>query len=65
MQQIEQLPELGHDEQNRVDRVVETLTTLGNHGESVAEVAHDARNMVTALGKLRRNPEQSLDHTER
>lgn len=49
MHQIEELTELGQEEQSRVDRVVETLATLGNHGESVAEVAHDARNMVTAL----------------
>ena len=49
MQQIEQLAELGSEEQKRVDRVVETLTVLGNHGEDVAEVAHDARNMLTAL----------------
>jgi signal transduction histidine kinase len=34
----------------RVEAVVETLATLGCRGESVAEVAHDARNMVTALG---------------
>ena len=34
----------------RVEAVVETLASLGCEGESVAEVAHDARNMVTALG---------------
>ncbi len=34
----------------RVETVVETLATLGSRGESLAEVAHDARNMVTALG---------------
>jgi len=33
----------------RVETVVETLTALGGAGESLAEVAHDARNMVTAL----------------
>jgi signal transduction histidine kinase len=33
-----------------VEAVVETLAALGSRGESVAEVAHDARNMVTALG---------------
>lgn len=49
MQQLEQLPELRQAEQQRADRVVETLTTLGVHGQDVAEVAHDARNMVTAL----------------
>ncbi len=36
-------------ERRRVERVVETLAALGNRGESLAEVAHDARNMVTAL----------------
>lgn len=30
--------------------VVKTLTRLGNGGNNLAEVAHDARNMVTALG---------------
>jgi signal transduction histidine kinase len=30
--------------------VVETLTDLRREGENLAEVAHDARNMVTALG---------------
>ncbi|MBS1802077.1 MAG: sensor histidine kinase [Acidobacteria bacterium] len=49
MKQLEQLPELGQEEQKRVDKVVATLTTLGHHGETVAEIAHDARNMVTAL----------------
>jgi signal transduction histidine kinase len=34
----------------RVEAVVETLATLRSPGETVAEVAHDARNMVTALG---------------
>lgn len=49
MQQLEQLTELGETEQKHVDKVVEVLSTLGNHGENVAEIAHDARNMVTAL----------------
>jgi len=49
MQQIEQLAPLSNEEQTRVDQVVETLSILGDHGEVVAEVAHDARNMVTAL----------------
>jgi signal transduction histidine kinase len=35
---------------NRVEEVVGTLATLRNEGESLAELAHDARNMVTALG---------------
>jgi len=34
----------------RVETVVETLATLGSQGETLSEVAHDARNMVTALG---------------
>ena len=33
----------------RVETVVETLANLRGGGESLAEVAHDARNMVTAL----------------
>lgn len=49
MHQLEQLPELDYEEQKRADKVVATLTMLGNQGESVAEIAHDARNMVTAL----------------
>ncbi len=49
MPQLEQLTELGETEQKQVDKVVEVLSTLGHHGESVAEIAHDARNMVTAL----------------
>lgn len=34
----------------RVETVVEALATLRSPGESLSEVAHDARNMVTALG---------------
>jgi signal transduction histidine kinase len=37
-------------ERRRVEAVVETLANLRNDGESLAAVAHDARNMVTALG---------------
>jgi signal transduction histidine kinase len=37
-------------ERKRVEAVVETLADLRGSGESLAEVAHDARNMVTALG---------------
>jgi signal transduction histidine kinase len=37
-------------ERKRVEAVVETLANLQGHGETLAEVAHDARNMVTALG---------------
>jgi signal transduction histidine kinase len=34
----------------RIEAMVQTLASLGSRGESLAEVAHDARNMVTALG---------------
>lgn len=36
-------------ERGRVEKVIETLASLRSRGESIAEVAHDARNMVTAL----------------
>jgi signal transduction histidine kinase len=36
-------------ERKRVEAVVETLASIHNHGESMVELAHDARNMVTAL----------------
>jgi signal transduction histidine kinase len=36
-------------ERKRVEAVVETLAGIGARAESVSEVAHDARNMVTAL----------------
>jgi signal transduction histidine kinase len=49
MQQVEQLSELGETEQKRVDKVVEVLSTMTTRGEDVAEIAHDACNMVTAL----------------
>ena len=49
MHQIEPLPELGAEEKKRVETVVETLAVLNCQGESLAAVAHDARNMVTAL----------------
>ncbi len=50
MQQVEQKTRMGGTERKRVEAVVETLAHLGCRGETVAEVAHDARNMVTALG---------------
>jgi signal transduction histidine kinase len=37
-------------ERKRVEAVVETLANLRGESENLAEVAHDARNMVTALG---------------
>ena len=50
MQRNEDTSRNGVAERKRVEAVVETLATVGCQGESVAEVAHDARNMVTALG---------------
>lgn len=45
-------PRTGWDgaERKRVEAVVETLANSGSHGETLAEIAHDARNLVTALG---------------
>jgi signal transduction histidine kinase len=50
MQQAEEMAGIGRAERKRVEAVVETLAILGCRGESAAELAHDARNMVTALG---------------
>jgi signal transduction histidine kinase len=50
MRQMGQTAGMGRAERKRVEAVVETLANLRNEGENVAEVAHDARNMVTALG---------------
>ncbi len=36
-------------ERSRVEAVVQTLATMRSPGDSLAELAHDARNMVTAL----------------
>ena len=47
--QIEHMSELGEIEQKRVDKVVEVLSTMTTRGQDVAEIAHDACNMVTAL----------------
>jgi hypothetical protein len=41
---------LGEIARKRVEAVVETLANLRCKGETLAEVAHDARNMVAALG---------------
>jgi len=49
MLQVEGLSELGQIEQKKIDGVVEVLSSLAHNGESVAQIAHDARNMVTAL----------------
>jgi signal transduction histidine kinase len=50
MQQIEATIMTDRAERKRLEAVVETLATVGSRGETMAEVAHDARNMVTALG---------------
>jgi len=50
MQQVEKPSAQSGVERQRVKAVVETLAGLQGRGESLAEVAHDARNMVTALG---------------
>ena len=36
-------------DRSRVETVVETLISMNTHGESLGELTHDARNMVTAL----------------
>jgi signal transduction histidine kinase len=50
MQQSNQAAGWGGAERKRTAAVVQTLATSPGNGESLAEVAHDARNMVTALG---------------
>jgi signal transduction histidine kinase len=50
MQQNEQTAATKGTERKRVETVVETLARLGGSGNTLAEVAHDTRNMVTALG---------------
>lgn len=50
MQQMEATIRMDRAERKRLEAVVETLASVGNRGETVAEVAHDARNMVSALG---------------
>lgn len=49
MQQLEETPQLDELEREHIDRVVHTLIMPGAPRENLAEVAHDARNMVTAL----------------
>jgi len=49
MEQLARLAELGNEEQKQVDSVIATLTSIGERDETVAEIAHDVRNMVTAL----------------
>lgn len=50
VQQMEGLKRLGGAERKRLETVVETFASAGSRVETVAEVAHDARNMMTALG---------------
>ena len=50
MQKAEQAAGWGEAERKRVETAVEALATLRGRGESLVEIAHDARNMVTALG---------------
>src|SRR5579863_2858721 len=49
MQQLQEAVLSGTD-RKRVEAVAETLANLASKGEGVAELMHDARNMVTALG---------------
>jgi len=49
MQQTEQAAGWSGAERTRVEAIVETLANSLGGGETLAEVAHDARNMVTAL----------------
>ncbi len=50
MQWTGQAADWGGAERRRVEAVVETLASSRSGVESLAELAHDARNMVTALG---------------
>jgi signal transduction histidine kinase len=50
MQQMTQTTESNGAEHKRLEAVVETLAVVRSKGETLEEVAHDARNMVTALG---------------
>ena len=49
MQQTEQTADWSGAERKRVEAVVEKLASSLGAGETLAEVVHDARNMVTAL----------------
>jgi signal transduction histidine kinase len=49
MQQLEEVVLSGTDRKH-VEAVAERLAHLGGKGEGIAELMHDARNMVTALG---------------
>ena len=49
MQTMELTTASGRIKRNRADAAVQTLANTRNRGDSPAELAHDARNMVTAL----------------
>lgn len=49
MPQLEELAQLDEPKPEHVDQVIQTLTFPLTPQEGLAEVAHDARNMVTAL----------------
>jgi signal transduction histidine kinase len=49
MQLIEQEVPVRLSEPRNADGAMQALPALGSHAESLAQVAHDARNMVTAL----------------
>ena len=50
MQQMKDMIENNISDRERLGLVINTLAHLGRPDENLAEVAHDARNMVTALG---------------
>jgi signal transduction histidine kinase len=50
MQQVEPATTLDGTDQIHMEAAVHSLVGLDTTGESLADVAHDARNMVTALG---------------
>lgn len=50
MQQIEAMPAPTQGERRRVESVIHTATRPLSRRESLAEITHDVRNMVTALG---------------
>lgn len=49
MQQLEATPATDHEERRQGESAVQTITRPQSRGESLAEIAHDTRNMVTAL----------------
>lgn len=50
MDDMQQKTSWSGTERKRVEAVVQTLATSRGPGENLSELAHDARNMVTALG---------------